>query len=407
MSLGATSDDRASAARSGLLAGSTLVAAGLAVGQVLGYVLNVVGARTLGPSGYGELSALLGLVLIGNVVALAVQTVSSRRTSVGSDDAPRLDPLGIRFGAAEATVALVLVPVLAYLVKVDVVALGALSLAFLPMTAAGVALGVVQGDGRFPRLALQYAALAGIRTGLALVALVLWHDVRAVGLGLLLGAVLAWWVVSGLGGAGRWTRARPSRVMTTETLHVSHALVAMFTFTSFDVLVARALQDSEPAGQYAAGAILVKIAFWLPQAVVVAAFPQMSTRESGALRRAALLVAALGATLVLGAAVLGPSVVPPVLGPGYDVAASHAWLFVLVGVLESLAYLVVFDRLASRDRNAVWTVWAAVLLVAVLATSVGRSPVALAWVLASVSLVLCVAGLLVPRREGPPEPLED
>ena len=195
--------------------------------------------------------------------------------------------------------------------------------------------------------------------------------------------------------------------MTTETLHVSHALVAMFTFTSFDVLVARALQDSEPAGQYAAGAILVKIAFWLPQAVVVAAFPLMSTRESGALRRAALLVAALGATLVLGAAVLGPSVVPPVLGPGYDVAASHAWLFVLVGVLESLAYLVVFDRLASRDRNAVWTVWAAVLLVAVLATSVGRSPVALAWVLASVSLVLCVAGLLVPRREGPPEPLED
>jgi len=395
---GAPTDDRGRSGRRSLLTGSTLVALGLAVGQTLGYVLSVAGARLLGPSGYGELSALLGLLLIGNVVALAVQTVASRRTSVGVDSPAALDPLGLRFGAVEAGAALLVAPVIAAVLHLDVVAVAAVALVLLPVTASGVALGVVQGARRFAPLAAQYAVLTGVRTGLALLALLVRHDVRAAALGMLVGSVVAWWVVTGLGGVGRLTAVAPSRAMSRETLHVAHALLAMFTFTSFDVLLARALQPAEQAGQYAAGAILVKIAFWLPQAVVVAAFPQMSAREPGALPRAARLVASLGVLMVLGAVLLGPAVVPPVLGEGYDVAANHAWLFVLVGVLESLAYLVVFDRLASRDRNAVWLVWGAVALVAVLAAGIGRGPVALAWVLVLASVLLCAAGVVVPRR---------
>jgi len=381
-----------------LVAGSTLVAIGLAVGQVLGYLLNVLGARILGPRGYGELGALLGLVLIGNVVALAVQTVSSRRTSVGEDPAERLAPLGVRFGAGEAAVFLVLVPVLALTLHLDVVSLAAVSLGFLPLTAAGVALGITQGSSRFPRLSLQYAVLAGARTGLALAALLVWHDVRAVTIGLLVGGVVAWLCIARLADLPAWVWERPTRPITTETLHVTHALIAMFTFTSVDVLLARSLLDADAAGQYAAGGILIKIAFWLPQAVVVAAFPRMSVREEGALRRSAVIVAGLGAAMVAGALVLGPRVVPWVLGTGYVTAAERSWLFVLVGVVESIAYLVVFDRLASRDRNAVVIVWAAVGVMVVLALTVGRSPVALAWSVAICGALLCVAGVLVPRR---------
>jgi O-antigen/teichoic acid export membrane protein len=381
-----------------LVAGSTLVAVGLAVGQVLGYLLNVLGARILGPRGYGELGALLGLVLIGNVVALAVQTVASRRTSVAEDPAERLAPLGIRFGAAEAGVFLVLVPVLAFTLHLDVVSLAAVSLGFLPLTAAGVALGITQGSSRFPLLSLQYAVLAAARTGLALAALLLWHEVRAVTLGLLVGGVVAWLCIARLASMPGWVWAPTPRPIAVETLHVTHALVAMFTFTSVDVLLARSLMDADAAGQYAAGGILIKVAFWLPQAVVVAAFPRMSVGESGALRRSTVIVATLGALLVAAAVLLGPRVVPWVLGAGYVAAAENAWLFVLVGVVESIAYLVVFDRLASRDRVAVTIVWGAVALMLTLALTVGRSPVSLAWSVALSGAVLCVAGVLVPRR---------
>ena len=398
MSLGAAPGGGPATGRAGLLAGSAVVAVGLAVGQVLGYVLNVVGARVLGPARYGELGALLGLLLVGNVVALTVQAVASRRTSVGADAPAALAPLGIRFGAAEAVVFLLLVPVLALTLRVDVVALVALSLAFLPLSASGVGLGVTQGASRFPSLAAQYALQVGLRTGIALVALVLWRDVRAAGVGMLVGAVLGWWVVTSLARVPRWTARRPTRSMTTETLRVAHALVAMFLFTSVDVLLARGLLAEDPAGQYAAGAILVKIAFWLPQAVVVTAFPRMSTREAGALRRSASLVGGIGAVLVAAAVLLGSTVVPLVLGAGYDVPADHAGVFVTVGCLESLAYLVVFDRLAGRDLNAVWVVWAATAVLVVLAVSVGTAPVPLAWAVALSATLLCVAGVLVPRR---------
>jgi O-antigen/teichoic acid export membrane protein len=402
VSLGAEPDAPGSARPRTLLAGSTLVAVGLAVGQLLGYLLNVLGARILGPRGYGELGALLGLVLIGNVVALAVQTVSSRRTTVGEVEPARLAPLGVRFGLAEATVFVVLVPLLALTVHLDVVSLAAVSLGFLPLTAAGVALGVTQGASRFPRLSVQYAVLAGARTGLALVALLVWHDVRAVTVALLVGGLAAWLLVARLAGVPAWTSTAPPPGAATETLHVSHALVAMFTFTSVDVLLARSFLAADPAGQYAAGGILIKIAFWLPQAVVVAAFPRMSVREVGALRRSALLVGGIGAALVAAAALLGPTVLPWVLGSGYPTAAQHAWVFVLVGVVESLAYLVVFDRLAGRDRNAVWVVWAAVVVLVVLVRVLGTSPVPLAWSVAAAATLLCGAGALVPRRADVP-----
>jgi len=123
-------------------------------------------------------------------------------------------------------------------------------------------------------------------------------------------------------------------------------------------------------------------------------------REHGALRRSAVIVAALGAVMVAGALVIGPRVVPWVLGAGYVDAAQRSWLFVLVGVIESIAYLVVFDRLASRDRNAVVIVWGAVVVMLCLALTVGRTPVALAWSVAVSGVLLCAAGVLVPRREN-------
>jgi O-antigen/teichoic acid export membrane protein len=403
VSLGAEPDAPGAARAGTLLAGSTLVAVGLAVGQLLGYLLNVLGARILGPTGYGQLGALLGLVLIGNVVALAVQTVASRRTSAGETTPALLAPLGVRFGVAEAAVFLVLVPVLAVTLHLDVVALAAVSLGFLPLTAAGVALGVTQGASRFPRLSAQYAVLAAARTGLALAALLVWHDVRALTLALLVGGVVAWLLVARLAGIQGWAWAATPHGVATETLHVSHALVAMFTFTSVDVLLARSFLDADQAGQYAAGGILIKIAFWLPQAVVVAAFPRMSVREAGALTRSALLVGGIGAALVAAAALLGPTVLPWVLGASYPTAAQHAAVFVLVGVLESVAYLVVFDRLAGRDRNAVWVVWAAVVVLVVLVRVLGTAPLPLAWAVAVSATLLCGAGVLVPRRGDVPE----
>ena len=72
--------------------GGSWVAVRMAVANLLGYSLNLVASRLLGPIGFGALAALLGVVLIGNVAALGLQTVAARvlagtRWSFGAEEA--------------------------------------------------------------------------------------------------------------------------------------------------------------------------------------------------------------------------------------------------------------------------------------------------------------------------------
>ncbi len=381
-----------------LALGSALVALGLAVGQVLGYLLNVVGARLLGPEAYGALGALLGLLLIGNVLPLAVQTVTARRVATGEGDRADDVPLGVGLGTLESLAVLLVTPLLAMALRIDAVAVAALALAFLPLTVSGVALGLEQGRERFRAVGVSYAVLGATRSGAALAVLVAGGGVREVALGILVGSWAGWAAVAVLARMDRPSRRRPARDAVRETAKVGHALLAMFVFTSLDVLLARLLLGDEASGQYAAGAILIKVAFWLPQAVAVAAFARLSTGEPGALRRAALLVGGLGAAATLGAAVVGPPVVRAVLGPAYVVAAASPGLFVLAGSLQALAYLLVMGRLAQQDHSAVWVVWAGTAVLVLLARFVATSPAALAWCVAASAALVCLGGLVLPPR---------
>lgn len=378
-----------------------MLAAGLAVGQLLGYAVNVVGARVLGPPSFGELGALLNILLIGNVVSLAVQAVVARRVARG-DDRAALGRVALAAAAAETVLAVVAVPVLALVLHLGVVPLLALALAFLPLTLTGLALGTAQGAERFAALSTQYALAAALRSGLALVALVVTRSVAATAVAVLVGSVLGWFAVRPLGPVDRPRRGAVDRAMAGETGRAALALLAMFTLTSVDVLLARALLGPDDAGQYAAGAILAKVAFWLPQAVVVAVFPRLANAERGALRRALLLLSGLGAVEVLAALVAGSWAVPILLGPGYDVVAESAAVFVLAGAVLSVAYLVLYDRLAADDPRAAVLVWAAVGVLVALVATVGRgSPVSVAWcVVASATLLTLAGAVLRARREG-------
>ena len=83
-----------------------------------------------------------------------------------------------------------------------------------------------------------------------------------------------------------------------ETFHNSNALFAFFALSNVDILVARNVLDAHQAGLYAGGLILVKAVLFLPQFVVVLAFPSMA---NGAATPATLLQS-LPAVVLLGAA---------------------------------------------------------------------------------------------------------
>jgi O-antigen/teichoic acid export membrane protein len=389
------SDVEAPAPRRGLLGPGVVVAAGLAVGQVLSYAQAVAGARALGPAGFGELSTLTNLLVIGAVVALAVQTVSARRVAAAEpgSEPGALVRLGLSSGTVVTVVGLALVPLVVVVLRLPWVAALAVALTLLPLTLAGTGLGRAQGDQHFVRLGWLYAVLAATRFGLGITVLVVTRSVTATVVAALVGAVLGWLLV-------RWRESLPwtssGRLdldVRREAWHTTHALLAMFVLTSCDLLLARYVLPADEAGQYAAGSVVLKIAFWLPQVVAVVVFPRLAQGERGTLLRGTVAVVVLGLLVTVGFAVTGPWLLPWLLGPAYASIAAQSWVFGLAGTAEAAAYLLLFSRLAARDRLAAVAVWGAVALLTVLVLTVAHgSPAQIAVAVAAVATALCGVG---------------
>jgi O-antigen/teichoic acid export membrane protein len=387
--------------RRALVGPGVVVAAGLAVGQVLAYALAVIGARVLGPARFGELSALNNLLVIGAVVALAVQTVAARRVAAGEpgSDPLSLSTLGLRAGTGVTALALVLTPVAVLLLRLPVIATLAVALTLWPLTAAGVGLGRAQGDEHFVRLGGLYTVMGILRFGASIAVLVLTHSVTATVLAALAGAVLAWVVV-------RWIEALPLRAVgrldvdvRSETLHTTHALLAMFVFTSIDLLLARYVLPAHEAGQYAAGSVVLKIAFWLKQVVAVVLFPRLVQGDRRSLLIGTAAVVGLGLTVTLGFAIVGPSLLPKLMGAAYADVAAQSWIFGLAGTAEAAAYLLLFSRLAAQDRLAAIAVWAAVAVLSTLVlTEAQGSPTQIAVAVTCVATALCGVGFWANLR---------
>jgi O-antigen/teichoic acid export membrane protein len=197
-----------------------------------------------------------------------------------------------------------------------------------------------------------------------------------------------------------------------EAMHNSHALLAFFALSNADVVIARSTLSEHQAGLYAGGLILTKAVLFLPQFVVVIAFPSMAKRGAGKQMHLLSLgaVLAIGAVTVAGVAVLSGLAVVFIGGPEYAALESRLWAFAVLGTLLALLQLMIYNIVARQRQRAVLMVWAA-LAVLVLATPLVGSVTGLLSVVVGVDTVLFLALLvrsLTPSYGGPTDPyLED
>jgi O-antigen/teichoic acid export membrane protein len=240
-----------------------------------------------------------------------------------------------------------------------------------PLTMMGGYAGVLQGARRWSWLAATYVANGLGRLAAGGLALLLHHSVAAAMVGLAIGsaapAIVGWFGCRAVphGATGRHLPTL------TEVWHNGHSLLAFFALTNLDILLARNLFSHLDSGVYAAGAVLAKTCLFLPQFVIVVAFPAMAEDQAhDSSDRAWLkplgLVAALGAMAVLGVAVLRDLAVTFVGGDEYAALADYAWLFALEGTAFALLQLLVYRQIARQAHVAVF-LWASVLTVTALA----------------------------------------
>jgi len=280
--------------------------------------------------------------------------------------------------------------------------------------------GILQGERRWAPLAAIYVAMGVGRLGFGGLGLLLDRDDLGAMAGITVGAflpvVVGWLALRhpsrSLGAAAPATRPRsrwlPGGVLR-ETLHNSHALLAFFALSNTDVVIARSVLGEHPAGLYAGGLILTKAVLFLPQFVVVIAFPSMSKRESD--RRTHLvglaLVLVIGAvTVAVVAALSGPALVF-IGGPEYAALQGRLWVFAVLGTVLAMLQLMVYDVVARQHQRMVFVVWAALAALACVAPFVGSVDSLLSVVVTVdvvLLLVLLAASLLVRASATEPSP---
>ena len=238
----------------------------------------------------------MGLLLIVNVASLGLQATGARRVSSAPEDLDGIeaDILTATYKSAVAVGVLCAArdPLINLVLRLESLTTAAMvAVTAVPLTLMGGQAGILQGERRWLPLAGIYLGLGLGRIGFGLLLLLVRPDALGAMLGVMLGAfvpvVFGWFALRhpsrrhpSAGGAPT-PRAGRSRRVLRELVHNSHALLAFFALSNVDVVIARVLLDEHDAGLYAGGLILAKAVLFLPQFVVVVAFPSMAKERGG------------------------------------------------------------------------------------------------------------------------------
>lgn len=333
-----------SLARSG-----SVVAPALLLLNIAQYALTVSAAHALDKDGYGELVALLGVLLVASVPGIALQAVVARAIVHGVTDVRGLLRRSFLVGVVLSLVTLAASPLLAAFLHTGVLGPVLVAAQLLPFAVLCGAMGVVQGQERFGALAvLLVVQSVGRMVAIAPLAVDGGGDavLLVYGLGVLASAAFAVWLV-GLG-SGSGADLPGPRALASAT----GGLLSVLLLANLDVLLARNVLSGTESGRYAVGAVLAKAAFWLPQAVAVVVFPRLADPVEGRalLRKALLFVAGLGLVELVGCLLLAKPVLEIGFGTQYGSLSGIAWLWVVQGAALSVVQLLVYRAIATHDR---------------------------------------------------------
>lgn len=394
------------------------VAVATSVMNVATYGFTMLAARIIGPSEYGAFVACLNLLVILQVVALGLQATAARRIAVDLGNVATIEGAILRtttrVSVAVGALLLVLVPAVDALLNLDSLATAAVvAVAAVPLTLAGGQAGILQGERRWGALALFYVA-GGVPRLVVGTAIILWRPdaasaILGVGIGYLFPLMVGWWTLRHRRTPESVAAEHSARSLLVESAHNAQVLFAYFALSSVDIMIARQVLDDHDAGLYASGLIMAKVMLFLPQFVVIVAFPDMAspTSRRRALVRSLLLVAALGVVMVVAARVLSGLAMVFVGGAEFGEVEDLLWAFAVLGTLLAMLQLQVYAVLARQGRRTVVLVWAALAVVVALGLRTD-SVIGLVSVVVTVDAVLLsvltVASLRL-AREPEPEPV--
>lgn len=382
---------------SALIRSSGFLAVCIMVTNVATYGFQIIAARILGPGQYGGVASMMSLLLVAGVVQLGMQATASRRVTEtpGQERAIERTVLRATYRAAVVVGAVMLIasPLVWRMLRLDSIYPALLvAVCAVPLTIMGGQAGVLQGERRWLGLAMIYLALGIPRVVVATAAMWIRPTEGAAMAGVALAqfapAIVGWWVLRRRTSSVE-EKPGPIKPVVVEMLHGSFALLGFFALSNVDILIARNVLSDHVSGLYAGGLILTKAVLFLPQFVVIIAFPSMSAEASrrSALLKSLALVAGLGACATAGSWLLSWLAMIFIGGPDYAEIEGLLWVFAILGTVLSVLQLLVYSVLARRSRLSAYLLWIAVAAVLGLG-AVQSTAEGLVWAVLSIDATL-------------------
>jgi O-antigen/teichoic acid export membrane protein len=401
------------------LRSGAVIAVAMGIMNLSTYGYTVLAAHTIGKEAYGAFSALMGALLVISVLSLGLQATGARRIAAQPEQVVAIERVvlgvGLRSALVLGAVCLALAPVLNAVLHLDSLPTALMvGVAAFPLTFMGAQAGVLQGERRWGPLALVYLAQGIGRVAFGLTLMLIWPTefaaMAGVALGCWLPVLIGWLALRSPRVDVPHGEGHPGLELLREVGHSSQALLAFFALSNADILVARATMSNSDAGLYAAGLIMAKAILFLPQFVVVYAFPSLSKESSS--RRTLLLALSMSAGLGL-IGVLATLVLPDLAllfvgGDDFRAIADDIWKFAIVGTMLAMIQLLVYSALARRQGRAVILIWTAlaVLVVGALAVSTAASLVLVVVAIDGALFVALLGIALTGSRPTAPVPAE-
>ncbi|WP_148614737.1 lipopolysaccharide biosynthesis protein [Nocardioides rubriscoriae] len=399
----------------------SVIAVAIGVMNIATYGFTIIAARALGPQAYGAFAAVMNVLIVVSVASLALQATAARRIASTPGDVHQIEA-GIRHVTLRAALTLgallvLAAPLINTALRLDSLLTAALiGLTAVPLTVMGGQAGILQGERRWRPLAVLYTA-AGVPRLVVGTALILWRPEELTAtLGVLVGAtapvLVGWWALRERGDLHHDHPHHPdlsgadhgSRALVRESVRNSQALLAFFAMSNIDIIVARNVLPDHDSGLYAGGLILTKAMLFLPQFVVVLAFPDMAdhTARRRALRLSLAIVGVLGVVGIAASYLLSHVALVFIGGNDYTDVQDQLWLFAVLGTLLSMIQLLVYALLAQENGRLVALPWLALALITTLAATLADTVGSLLAVVISIDTVLLVV-LLVPALRRAPD----
>jgi O-antigen/teichoic acid export membrane protein len=342
-----------------------MIGLGLVVLNGAGYLFNVACIRYLGPSGYGDVAALLSLTALMTVPLASFQTVIAREVAqLGSSEVlaalfRRCLVIGVLVGISLLGIGLALtIPAQRALSIASplTVAMAMSGLGFAVLTI--VMYGFLQGLQRFFVLGVTYAISGLSRPALVVPALLLGFGasgaMAANSVAGLLAAVIAGAALHSLW-RGR-SNAESPRLDRGQVMVMLVGSLGFASLTNADVILASLYLDNDSAGIYAAAALVGKAVLYFPGAVVTVLLPAAATRAAAGAEVSGVLLASLAGTAFFTLTAAGLLALVPeglltwAFGPAFrESTALLGWLGL---AMAALAIVNVYLSVYFAERNA-------------------------------------------------------